>query len=296
MSQENGSLTIRKQAFAVDFSPKTLEQAIELAKIMADSDLVPSDMKKKPGNVLVAIQMGAEIGLKPMQAIQNIAVINGRPTVWGDAALGVVQASGLLENIKELDEAEALKLGYGRIELKRKGNKDPIVATFTKEDAEKAGLWKKTGPWSNYPGRMLKLRARAFGLRNGFADVLKGLAIREEVEDYEIRDVTPHEEKPAIQMPRRKEEPKPLDAEVVDGSLQTSKEFKDVNLLDLGILPVKANGTKLALKITFPEGAVIYAKDDNAQMIQDGRQSGAKATLQTELINGVDQVVNVIPS
>ena len=77
------------------------EEAWHLAKLMASSDLVPKDFREKPANVLLAVQLGHEVGLTPMQAVQNIAVINGRPVIWGDALLGIVQNSGLLQDITE---------------------------------------------------------------------------------------------------------------------------------------------------------------------------------------------------
>ena len=58
-----------------DLSPQTFEQALTFSNYLADSDMVPKDFKGKPGNCLVAIQWGMEIGLKPLQAMQNIAVI-----------------------------------------------------------------------------------------------------------------------------------------------------------------------------------------------------------------------------
>jgi hypothetical protein len=50
--------------------------------------------------------------------------------------------------------------------------------------AEQARLTRKEGPWRSYPQRMLKMRARSWTLRDGFADVLRGLHIREEVDDF----------------------------------------------------------------------------------------------------------------
>ena len=61
--------------------------------------------------------------------------------------------------------------------------KSPIIRTFSIAEARKARLLGKSGPWQDYRGRMLQMRARGFALRDGFADVLKGLNIREEVED-----------------------------------------------------------------------------------------------------------------
>jgi hypothetical protein len=63
-------------------------------------------------------------------------------------------------------------------------------------DAKAAKLWGKSGPWTDYPRRMLKFRARGFVLRDVFGDVLKGLRTAEEVRDYpEERNITPLSEK-----------------------------------------------------------------------------------------------------
>ncbi len=75
----------------------------------------------------------------------------------------------------------------------------PVAAIYfrpsliiSKEDAKKAGLWGKAGPWSQYPKRMLQMRARSFALRDKFADALSGLIMAEEAQDYTtISDVTP---------------------------------------------------------------------------------------------------------
>src|SRR3990167_9324795 len=56
----------------------TFDEMWRFAKAVAASGFAPKDMQK-PESLLVAIEMGLEVGLTPMQAIQNIAVINGRP-------------------------------------------------------------------------------------------------------------------------------------------------------------------------------------------------------------------------
>ncbi|KWI89589.1 hypothetical protein WM11_21750 [Burkholderia ubonensis] len=172
---------------AFDLSPRSLEQAMQLANILADSSIVPKDFIGKPGNVLVAIQWGMELGLKPMQAMQNIAVINGRPSLWGDALLALVLASPVCEYIEEWEDK-----GTAFIKCKRRGKPEDIQS-FSDDDAKKAGLLGKQGPWQQYPQRMKKMRARAFALRDNFADVLKGISVAEEVMDIEPveRDITP---------------------------------------------------------------------------------------------------------
>lgn len=170
---------VRQQVPAIyDYQPRNLTEAMELAKMLADADMVPESYRGKPGNVILAMQMGAELGLKAMQALQNIAVIGKRPAVWGDAMLALVKASPVYEYVKE----EATDRG-AICRAKRRGEAEH-VSVFTVEDAQKAGLLGKAGPWTQYPKRMMQMRARAFALRDVFPDVLRGMPIAEELRDY----------------------------------------------------------------------------------------------------------------
>ena len=163
---------------AFSLTPRNLEEALKFADIMSKSDLVPKDFKDKPGNILVAIQKGLEIGLSPMAALESIAVINGRASLWGDALLGLVQVSPQYEWHNEAESTPT----KGVCIVKRKGH-EPHRVEFSIEDAKRAGLLGKSGPWQQYTARMLTLRARAFALRDKFADVLKGLSMAEEALD-----------------------------------------------------------------------------------------------------------------
>ena len=161
---------------------RDLPEARELAKIIAGSGLVPKDYVDKPDAVFVAIQMGAELGLAPMQSLQNIAVINGRPSVWGDAMLALVQVHPDCQDIAETFDADKM---VATCTVKRR-SRTPVVRSFSKQDAMAATLWGKAGPWKQYPKRMLQMRARGFALRDSFADALKGLISAEEAGDIPI--------------------------------------------------------------------------------------------------------------
>lgn len=171
----NSTALAPRQQF--DLSPQTFEQALTFSNYLADSDMVPKDFKGKPGNCLVAIQWGMEIGLKPLQAMQNIAVINGRPSLWGDAVIALVRSSPLCEYIIEDDDGRT-----ATCKVKRRGEPEQY-RTFSMDDAKAAGLVGKQGPWTQYPKRMRQMRARAFAVRDVFPDVLKGLPVAEEVMD-----------------------------------------------------------------------------------------------------------------
>jgi len=171
----NTELATRTTQF--DLSPQTFEQALTFSNYLADSDLVPKDFKGKPANCLIAMQWGAELGLKPLQALQNLAIINGRPSLWGDAVIALVRGSALCESVIETDDGNT-----ATCRVKRRGEAEQI-RTFSMEDAKAAGLMGKQGPWSQYPKRMRQMRARAFALRDVFPDVLRGLPVAEELMD-----------------------------------------------------------------------------------------------------------------
>ena len=190
---------------AAALTPTTFNQWMQLADTLAKSSLVPKDFRDKPSDCLVAMQMGASVGLNPFQAIQSIAVINGKPCMYGDAVLGIVYASGLIEDIEETDDGQA-----AICTAKRKGKPTPTVRTFSMKMATDAKVYEKDGQgggkwislseravWRSYPARMRQMRARSWALRDTFPDVLKGLAVREEVEDYgdpepgEPKNITP---------------------------------------------------------------------------------------------------------
>lgn len=163
-------------------APTTFAEAQKFAEMIAQSDFCPKEMRGKPGNVMVAMQFGAEVGLPGLQALQNIAVINGKPSIYGDAALAIIRAHPKFRSLSERDPDEAIKTGAGRCEIETKDGVR-VVRTFSVDEAKKANLWSKPGPWSQYPGRMLMFRARSWAMRDALPEALKGLSIREEAED-----------------------------------------------------------------------------------------------------------------
>jgi hypothetical protein len=172
---ENNAVAPRGMGF--DLSPQTFEQAMKFSQMLADSELVPKDFRGKPGNCLIAMQWGSELGLKPLQALSNIAVVNGRAALWGDAVIALVRSSPLCEYVQESDDGHT-----ATCRAKRRGEPEQVV-TFSMDDAKQAGLAGKQGPWTQYPKRMRQMRARAFALRDVFPDVLRGMPVAEEVQD-----------------------------------------------------------------------------------------------------------------
>lgn len=161
--------------------PRTIEEAFRLATAFAKGGMLPKGMDT-PEAALAAIIAGAEVGLPPFQAISSIAVINGRPTLWGDGLLAVALNAGV--SIREWTEGsleDGTAVAY--CEVTRPDTGEVTTRSFSIADAKRAKLWGKSGPWTEYPQRMLPARARAFALRDAAPDLLRGLQVREEVED-----------------------------------------------------------------------------------------------------------------
>jgi len=180
-----------------EFKPNNLGQAWKLADIISKTSFKAGH--KSAEDIFIAMSMGQQIGLNPFQSVQNISVINGRPSLWGDGLVAVCQSHPDYEGIEESfdkDSWEAI------CTVKRKG-KPPVTETFSKEDAQIAGLWGKSGPWKQYPRKMLRNRARTWALRTQFADALMGLITTEEAQESQsFKDMGPIQHEPA---PEQKE-------------------------------------------------------------------------------------------
>ncbi len=181
----------------VKFGPKgvdleNLDDVWRFATMVTQSGIAPKGMNT-PQAVMIAVAMGAELGLKPMMAIQNIAVINGRPSIWGDAMLALCRQSGLFDEAV-FDETydPTLDGGTAYCEARRKPDGKRIIRHFSMANAKRARLLEKNTPWQTYPERMLMFRARSWALRDAFGDVLSGLRGAEEERD--IFDEEPAEE------------------------------------------------------------------------------------------------------
>ena len=174
--------------------PTTIEEVFRLATAIAKSGLAPSTMNT-PEKLTVAIMHGLEVGMPPMMAVNRIAVVNGRLTLYGDAIPALLLANGF--RLREWMVGVQGSTRCAICEVTRPdGSK--TERSFTELDAMTAGLLGKAGPWKQYPDRMLQMRARGFAARDGAADVLSGLYLREEIEEEPMRDITPRAAMPDI--------------------------------------------------------------------------------------------------
>lgn len=192
--QEKPQIAISDYSGSKSLMPNNIDEAYRIAQAFSKSSFIPRHFQGKEADCFAAINLGMEVGLPPMRSLQSIAVVNGTPCIYGDAQLALVRASGLLGSFKE-EYSGSITEGNLKATciLTRIGDTEVVSESFDMTDAKTANLWSKQGTWKTHPKRMLRYKARAFALRDKFADVLLGLTHSiEEMQGEEVmKDATP---------------------------------------------------------------------------------------------------------
>lgn len=175
--------------FGLLMSPQTIEQVQSFCKMLAATDFVPKAFRGKPDSIMVVGAMGARLGVDVFSAMAGIADINGKPSVYGDLMLAVCMNNQHFEDCVEVYEGKPYEDTFRAICTAKRKGREPVVRSFSVIEAKEASLWKKAGPWTSTPQRMLQMRARSFALRDTFADALAGFHSVEEMEGQMV-DVT----------------------------------------------------------------------------------------------------------
>jgi len=224
--------TLRSGSKPMGIVPQSFEDVQRLATMAVASGLWKGDRKdsdqQKHAKATMAIMQGLECGVPPMQAVQSIAVINGKCVMYGDLLTALLWANGF--------DIEQTITGSGDQKTATctitRPNGKKVTRSFSVADAKRARLWddratvKKQwdgkwedkpndSPWFRFPERMLGWRALGWCQKDGASDVTKGLTIREDVEaDVPMRDITPPTD--ALELPDIPTEAPQIEAEEPD--------------------------------------------------------------------------------
>lgn len=146
----------------------TLPDKMRYAEALASASLLPRAYQKQPGNVLLAMELGDALGIRPIQAINAVHVIEGKPSASADLIASLVRKAGHKLRIRGNDQEATA-------EIIRADDPDyTFSVTWNLERARVAGLLGK-GVWKNYPAAMLKARAITEVAREGASDALYGV-------------------------------------------------------------------------------------------------------------------------
>jgi hypothetical protein len=149
----------------------SLPGKMEYAKTLAVSSLLPKAYQRQPANVLLALELGEALGIPPIQAINGIHIIEGKPTASAELIASVVRRAG--HKIRVTTDAVKLVVVA---QLIRADDPDfTYEARWDMERAKTAGLAGK-GNWRTHPAQMLTWRAITEVSRMGASDALYGVS------------------------------------------------------------------------------------------------------------------------
>lgn len=216
-------VALRSGAAPTAIIPSSFEDVQRLAKMAVASGLAPrawnDDDATAQAKATASIMHGLECGVPPMQALQNIAVINGRTVMWGELLVAVLLSHGFKVKMWTDGDGDNRK---GNARLTRPDG-EVTEAQFSVRQAKQARLWderekvRKKGKngefydapndsaWFRFPDDMLEWKALGRANRRGGSDATRGLMLRQDMDEpQEMRDVTP---KPALELPDIPDEP-----------------------------------------------------------------------------------------
>ena len=230
---ENRHVPMAKSGFSLVAG--NFEEAMKIANMLAGSKLVPQQYQGHPEDVLIACSWGESLGLKPLSALNAIAVVNGRPQLFGDALKALIMKHGTIEENWDNEQ------GVWTMTAHRKGFPD-VTWSYGYNDAIAAGHVsynpqsntfglgaRKSDAWVKYTKRMCQLKCRNFVIRDAFPDVIQGIDI--EGSDDDVMQISEVQTEPVTEVPAI-EQQKPTEAELMEqmSTVEDVSETIEVNL------------------------------------------------------------------
>lgn len=174
-----------------------VQPAADLAAMIADTEFVPQEMRKRPAVIAACILFGAELGLGPMVSLAKIAVVKGKPAPYAELARALALGAGHEIWVDEQTNTRC------KVSGSRRGSQQVHSVTWTADDVRKAGI--NSAMYSKYPRQMLYARASAELVRQMAPDVLGGITLfAEEAADAEPAEPTPTATEPVKATTRRR--------------------------------------------------------------------------------------------
>lgn len=164
------------------YEPENSEQGAKLAAWIHQSKLAPRGLS--PHDIFLVMAAGAEYGWSTMRSLRSLYVIDGRVCMYADAIVGLVKASEACTYFRIVESGDE----HATYETLRSGSPEPERMRYARADAERARLWGRKGPWTQYPADMLRARAAVRLARAVYPDVVGGIYDPDEMSDVvEVR-------------------------------------------------------------------------------------------------------------
>lgn len=166
-------------------SSDTFNLAYQMAKGLSQSTLVPQQFQNNAANCLIALEQSNRLNISPMAVMQNLYIVQGKPSFSSSFIIGLINASGKYDMELQFDEEEKDGKPYACTCWTEKDGRKVTGIKITMDMAEKEGWSKKNGSkWVTIPQVMLRYRAASFFARMNCPELSIGLYSKEELDDF----------------------------------------------------------------------------------------------------------------
>ena len=166
-------------------SSDTFQLAFQMAKGLSQSTLVPQQFQNNPANCLIALEQSNRLNISPMAVMQNLYIVQGKPSFSSSFIIGLINASGKYDMELQFEEEEKDGKPYACTCWTEKDGRKVTGIKITMDMADKEGWTKKNGSkWLTIPQVMLRYRSASFFARMNCPELSIGLYTKEELDDF----------------------------------------------------------------------------------------------------------------
>lgn len=175
--QENNKLAVKREILDWD-------KMMAMAEFLSKSTIIPVSYQNRPENILICVDLASRMGLSPLAVMQNLYVIQGKPSFSGQAIASLIRSSGQFTNVEVNFTGKEGTDDWGCYITAERNGKQLKGATVTMKMAHAEGWSKRAGSkWITMPEIMMTYRAFTFFGRQFAPELMMGLHAIEELED-----------------------------------------------------------------------------------------------------------------
>lgn len=174
----------------IEPTPISLPKMMEMAEMLSKSTIVPVEYRNRPENTFLAIDYANRMGMSPMAIMQNMYVVQGKPSFSGSFVSALIKSSPLFSQVEVVwvdeDKPESPTWGcYIQAVETRTGK---LVKGVTVDNKMIKGEgWERNSKWKTMRSLMVQYRAWSFFGRTHASELLNGILDIEELEDIKVQ-------------------------------------------------------------------------------------------------------------
>lgn len=184
--EETGLIATDERQVDIIRETMNMDKIMQWSEMLSKSTIVPITYQNRPENCFIALDMATRMGISPMVVMQNLYVIQGKPSWAGQAVASLIRSNPTLTDVQLHYVGEEGKDSWGAYVTAKRVKTGEIVkgGTVTIKIAKLEGWYqKRESKWQTMPELMLAYRAYSWFGRVHCPETMMGLQSVEETED-----------------------------------------------------------------------------------------------------------------